>query len=54
MKQLIAVYLQLLLNDGSIRTFEVSIEQFNQLRYSTAKVYAPCNDHEYVFVTYLS
>lgn len=24
--------------DGSIRTFEVSIEQFNQLRYNVAKV----------------
>jgi hypothetical protein len=28
----------MILNDGSIKTFEVSIEQFNQLRYSVAKV----------------
>jgi len=29
---------QMIMKDGSIRTFEVSIEQFNQLRYSVAKV----------------
>jgi hypothetical protein len=28
----------MILKDGSIKTFEVSIEQFNQLRYSVAKV----------------
>ena len=28
----------MILKDGSIRTFEVSIEQFNQLRYNVAKV----------------
>ena len=26
------------LSDGSIKTFEVSVEQFHQLRYNTAKV----------------
>jgi hypothetical protein len=28
----------MVLKDGSIKTFEVSLEQFNQLRYSVAKV----------------
>ena len=28
----------MVLKDGSIRTFEVSLEQFNQLRYNVAKV----------------
>ena len=28
----------MMLKDGSIKTFEVSVEQFNQLRYSVAKV----------------
>lgn len=29
---------QMILDDGSIRSFEVSVEQFNQLRYNVAKV----------------
>lgn len=29
----------MILKDGSIKTFEVSVEQFNQLRYSVAKVH---------------
>lgn len=28
----------MVLDDGTIRTFEVSVEQFNQLRYNVAKV----------------
>lgn len=28
----------MVLEDGTIRTFEVSVEQFNQLRYNVAKV----------------
>lgn len=32
------VHWQMVTKDGSIRTFEVSIEQFNQLRYNVAKV----------------
>eukprot|EP01038_Epipyxis_sp_PR26KG_P015097 gene15097-20314_t len=32
------ILFQMILSDGSIKTFEVSIEQFNQLRYSVAKV----------------
>jgi hypothetical protein len=28
----------MVLKDGSLRTFEVSVEQFNQLRYNVAKV----------------
>jgi hypothetical protein len=32
---------QMVMKDGSIRTFEVSMEQFNQLRYSVAKVRLP-------------
>ena len=30
----------MVLKDGTIRTFEVSVEQFNQLRYNIAKVFA--------------
>jgi hypothetical protein len=29
---------QMILKNGSVKTFEISIEQFNQLRYSVAKV----------------
>jgi len=32
------ILMQMVLQDGSIRTFEVSVEQFNQLRYNVAKV----------------
>lgn len=33
-----SILMQLILSDGSIKTFEVSVEQFNQLRYGVAKV----------------
>jgi hypothetical protein len=35
---LICALEQMVMKDGSIKTFEVSMEQFNQLRYSVAKV----------------
>jgi hypothetical protein len=31
--------LQMVLRNGDVKTFEVSVEQFNQLRYSVAKVH---------------
>mmetsp|Transcript_68113 Transcript_68113/g.188761 ORF Transcript_68113/g.188761 Transcript_68113/m.188761 type:complete len:243 (-) Transcript_68113:2592-3320(-) len=33
-----SILFQMSLSDGSIKTFEVSVEQFHQLRYNTAKV----------------
>jgi hypothetical protein len=36
-----SILMQLYLTNGSVKTFEISVEQFNQLRYSVAKVSLP-------------
>jgi hypothetical protein len=41
-----SVLMQLSLTDGSVRTFEVSMEQFHKLRYNVAKVLKDMRDVE--------